>query len=49
MPKPRIRVHKVDTDLSLLRFMRAHIDHPTSDLFSRSRIAKRKQLPDRDV
>ncbi len=40
---------KVDAYLSLLRFMRAHIDHATSDLFSRSRIAQSEQLSSRTI
>ena len=41
---PGAWVHEVDAYLSLLRFMRAHIDPPTSDRFSGSRISKSEQL-----
>jgi hypothetical protein len=48
-PKSRANLHKIDTYLPLLSLMRAEIDHSTEDLLAGFRVAKREQLPDRDL
>ena len=48
-PKSKARLHKIDAYLCFLCLMGAVIDDPTSDLFSRSRIAKSEQLSDRNL